>query len=471
MAVKRERLARRRKDAGHTQETLAEALGVHRSTVVRWERGQGEPQPWMWVKLARLLKISTTELRMLFSTSDAPAAATASTPISGEEEPSLPTRLPALGDAAIKQPGPGYLGQEASAAGSSMALMGGEIRVGCRTSDGRIIFVTMPRRTLLRSAAAAAGTTLITGTAGVSTSKPLLSPDLHPVENLRRMRRSLVECDNVLGPRDVIASAQDHLRLIQQLCHDALGRDRLDLMKVQAEYAEFCSWLYQDSGDQRAALSWADQALDWSNAAGDHDLTVYITARKAQLAGDMKKSLDAVDLAESARRIAAPGSRLIALALVYEAHGYALRGDELTCQRAYDKALELVADAKDAPVTRGRWLEAAYVEAQRARSLSVLGQYEAAVSGFDQSIRALPASFRRDRGVYLARSAGAQLRAIGPEKAATTATEALSVAVATGSGRIFGELAMLDGQLQRWAAVAEVRQFRQALDSVMLHEV
>ncbi|MFD0275649.1 DNA-binding protein [Kitasatospora sp. NPDC127111] len=349
--------------------------------------------------------------------------------------------------------------------------MGDDVRVGCRTSDGRIIFVTMPRRALLRSATAAAGATLVAGAASAPAAKPLLSPDLHPVENLRQLRKSLVECDNVLGPREVIASAQDHLRLIQQLRREAAGRDRQGLMQVQAEYAEFSSWLYQDSGDHRAAQYWADRALDWSNAAGDHELTVYITARKAQLAGDMKESLDAIDLAESAQRIAPPGGRLLAMATVYAAHGHALLGDELACQRAYDEALELVIGPKDVPVSRGRWLEAAYVEAQRARSLAVLGHYEAAVSGFDQAIRALPASFRRDRGVYLARSAGAQLRAVGPSQAAMTATEALSVAVVTGSGRIFGELASLDGQLQRWATVAEVVQFRQALDSVMLHEV
>ncbi len=299
----------------------------------------------------------------------------------------------------------------------------------------------------------------------------MLSPDLHPVENLRQLRKSLVECDNVLGPRQVVVSAQEHVRLIQQLRREASGRDRLDLMQVQAEYAEFCSWLFQDSGDHRAAQYWANRAVDWSNAAGDHDLTIYITARKAQLAGDMRESLDAVDLAESAQRIAPPRSRLTALGAVYGAHGHALLGDELACQQAYDQALELVSVPTETGANRGHWLDAAYVEAQRARSLAALGQYDAAVVGFDQAIRALPASFRRDRGVYLARSAGAQLHAIGPERAATTASEALSIATSTGSARIFAELASLDGKLSPWSTVAEVAEFREALDSVMLHEV
>lgn len=39
--------------AGHSQEQLAERLGVGRSTVVRWERGEMEPQPWLRPKIAR----------------------------------------------------------------------------------------------------------------------------------------------------------------------------------------------------------------------------------------------------------------------------------------------------------------------------------------------------------------------------------------------------------------------------------
>lgn len=45
MAAKRIRLARCRKAAGFSQEKLAERLGVERSTVVRWEMGETEPQP------------------------------------------------------------------------------------------------------------------------------------------------------------------------------------------------------------------------------------------------------------------------------------------------------------------------------------------------------------------------------------------------------------------------------------------
>ncbi|WP_369182776.1 helix-turn-helix transcriptional regulator [Streptomyces sp. Y1] len=473
MAVKREQLAQRRKDAGYTQETLADELGVHRSTVVRWERGRGEPQPWMWVKLARLLKISTVELRKLFATSDQLLPAARPMPRPRVEGRNPLTQLPGFGDAGAARLGSGDAGQGAAAVGSSMAMMGDEVRVGCRTSDGRIIFVTMPRRAILRTATATAGTAMVSAFAGpTAPPKPVvLSPDVNPVQNMRQLRKSLVGCDNVLGPWNVVATAQDHVRLIQQLRRDASGRDRQDLMQLQAEYAEFCSWLYQDSGDHRAAQYWADRAVDWSGAAADHDLTVYITARKAQLAGDMKDPQEAVDLAESAQRLATPGSRLGALGAVFGAHGHALLGDGLASQRGYDLALELVTRPSDTEVRRGHWLDVGYVEAQRARSLLVMGQYKAAATGFDRAIRALSASFRRDRGVYLARSAGAQLHAIGPEQAALTAVEALSIGISTGSARIFAELASLDSQLQRWSAVAAVTRFREALDSVLLHEV
>jgi transcriptional regulator with XRE-family HTH domain len=67
VARKRHRLAQRRKAVGLSQEGLAEVTGVDRSTVVRWERADTEPQPWHRPKLARALKVSIEELAELLA--------------------------------------------------------------------------------------------------------------------------------------------------------------------------------------------------------------------------------------------------------------------------------------------------------------------------------------------------------------------------------------------------------------------
>ena len=69
-------LAARRVAAGLTQEALAEALGVDRSTVMRWERGRTTPQPWLRPELARALGIACSQLDDLL----APAAWVATGP-------------------------------------------------------------------------------------------------------------------------------------------------------------------------------------------------------------------------------------------------------------------------------------------------------------------------------------------------------------------------------------------------------
>ena len=66
-AGRRDRLVRRRKALGLTQEDLAALLKVDRSTVVRWERGETEPIPWQRPRLAKALKITADRLTELLS--------------------------------------------------------------------------------------------------------------------------------------------------------------------------------------------------------------------------------------------------------------------------------------------------------------------------------------------------------------------------------------------------------------------
>lgn len=73
MAARRAALAAKRRQAGMSQQELADRLRIDRTTVTRWESGENEPQPWLRPKLASLLSVTLAELDALLA--DAPAAA------------------------------------------------------------------------------------------------------------------------------------------------------------------------------------------------------------------------------------------------------------------------------------------------------------------------------------------------------------------------------------------------------------
>lgn len=84
MAAKRVRLARVRKAAGYTQEQFAEVMHVDRTTVIRWESGEREPQPYMQPKIAKLLRVSPAALVELLTekvSTPEPEPTTSATPL------------------------------------------------------------------------------------------------------------------------------------------------------------------------------------------------------------------------------------------------------------------------------------------------------------------------------------------------------------------------------------------------------
>ncbi|MGH3713789.1 MAG: helix-turn-helix domain-containing protein [Micromonosporaceae bacterium] len=67
---RRRALAARRAAAGHSQHSLAETLGVERSTVARWESGVATPQPWVRPRLSQALGVSVQALGHLLASPD-----------------------------------------------------------------------------------------------------------------------------------------------------------------------------------------------------------------------------------------------------------------------------------------------------------------------------------------------------------------------------------------------------------------
>jgi tetratricopeptide (TPR) repeat protein/transcriptional regulator with XRE-family HTH domain len=79
-AARRGPLARRRKAVGLTQEQLAERLGVERTTVVRWERGETQPRPGLRPRLARALGVSADRIEELLAADGSPDGHAAQVP-------------------------------------------------------------------------------------------------------------------------------------------------------------------------------------------------------------------------------------------------------------------------------------------------------------------------------------------------------------------------------------------------------
>jgi transcriptional regulator with XRE-family HTH domain len=358
-----------------------------------------------------------------------------------------------------------------------LGYTGDEITVPARTPNGRIIFVSVSRRLFLQGVgtAAAAGALGMPGVgraAAAPTNKPSLAPGVNPIAHFREMRRVLIDSDNLFGARRVVPAVQEQIAIMQQLRQGARGDDHRQLTHLQTQYAEFAGWLYQDLGDHEAAQYWTARALEWSHVAGDSQLTVYILARKSQLAGDMAiDPAETIQLAEAAINMARPRSRLAAVAATYAAHGYALDGDRDGCARAYDRAHQLLERMDDPQSQWGVWLDPPYIEVQRARSLAALGDYTASAAGFQAAIAALPAGYHRDHGVYLAREALAHAGAGEAEHAAELGLQALGIGVETSSGRILTELDQLNRMFAPQLSAPGVSEFRDAMASTVVQQV
>lgn len=347
------------------------------------------------------------------------------------------------------------------------------IFVPARLRDGSVVFVALDRRAMLRGGmglGAAAALGVGTPTAAGANARSAAAYSGTPVEHFQRARRLLIDNDNLLGPSRAVATAREYIEHIKHLRQDAKGTDRHALMELQTQYAEFTSWLYQDLGDFDRAQFWLDRAFQWSHTVGDGDLTSYVMARKAQLAGETRDLVDVVDLAEAAQRMARPRSRLAAVARTYESYGHALRGESTDSERAIDDVRNSLDRVSADTTPWGVWLNEQYVEVHRAQALEVLGKHAEAAEVFTSAIRSLPDGYHRDRGVYMARAAVAHAGAGAPDEAAAVGLQALTVANDTGSGRIVRDLARLDKALIPWQRQPEVAEFRAHFDGLLAHE-
>jgi Helix-turn-helix domain len=294
-------------------------------------------------------------------------------------------------------------------------------------------------------------------------------PDPEHVERSLEMFGLLVDQDNVFGPRAVIAAVRRELAATSQERQVARGRLRTDLLRLEARWSEFASWLSDDGGDAQAADYWMDRAMTISQESGDRLMTSYILMRQSQRAserGDAQRTLTLAQAAQRPRRLTAA---VRALAAVREAQGHALGGNAAGCQSKLYEAHRLLDDARDQnpgepfDALGTHYATHSYITVHEAQCWSWLNRHDKAATTMSGALASWPAALHRDAGLHHARLARARATNNQPDRAACDGIAALEIARSTNSARIMGELGTLDRQLSdRATPAASSREFRDA---------
>jgi len=267
--------------------------------------------------------------------------------------------------------------------------------------------------------------------------------------HLAEMWHSLVRADNLFGPHSALASVSQQLSILHGLLEHAREEQRFELLTIAAKYAESAAWLYEDTANLTEAESWTRQALEWATEAGDLAMVSWAMFRRSQQATTRRNGVQTISLARSARRneahLTGPARAAISQ---QEAHGHALKGDQVKSQRLLDEAHELAASPdtnRDGRTGHGDFCTEAYIEIQRANCWLTLNRADLAVPILERAVPQSQIAFRRDRGQAQVRLSRAYTGTGRHDEAAIEVASALRIARDINSTRMLIEAASVAG--------------------------
>jgi len=392
------RLSERRKAMGYSQEKFAHALGVDRTTVSRWERGETTPECVHRPKMAELLRLDITELGTMLARRPAHDA-----------QPTKPPSRPVHGS--------------------------GESDDMIRRKFLRLLTVSGALTALGTEAADDLAEAVERGSAD---DYRRMNAHLWQVYQLARSKRSVHEV--VQGQLDALADAlksRSAGRHAGEMC-EAAG----DLFQLSGELA-FDSNRYTDAA---AAYTVAASASDSADA---FDLWACALVRHAYVDMSEQHFAEAAETLDVARTIASrgdPGLSTRYWVASVQAEAHASLGDLDACRRALDEA-EKVADLSG-PVHNGGWLrfDGSRLAEERGARFVQLGRFDLAEevlrSALGSTALAEGSSYRR-RGSVLVDLALIGAERHDAEQVVTHGREALRLARQSGSGYVARRLRTL----------------------------
>ncbi|MBZ9643360.1 helix-turn-helix transcriptional regulator [Streptomyces sp. PSKA30] len=395
------RLAKQRKAMGYSQEKFAHVLGVDRTTVGRWERGETTPDPVHRPKMATLLQLDLSELDALLTSPQADFQESAASP------------------------------------------------PGDRDGSGDID--DMIRREFLRLVTAAGALAALPADEAEALAEAAQrgSPDdfhrmnqhLWQVYQLARSKSSVTTV-----VRDQLSTLNDALKMRAPRQVDALCTAAGDLFQLAGE-------LSFDGNRYTDAAACYSAAASASGNARAFDLWACALVRHAYVDVYEKRFAEAAETLEVAWRVAARGDSSLSTrywVASVQAEAYAGLQDLDACERALDEA-QYVTDLSGR-LHNGGWLrfDGSRLTEERGARYVQLGRLDLAESTLKSALASDALvhgpSFRR-RGAVLADLAVIGAKRLDAEQVVAYGSEALRLARQTGSGYIARRLQALQAEL------------------------
>lgn len=278
--MRRSELATRRRARGHTQETLAQRLGVNVSSVARWERGLATPYPHVRRALAEELHLSVEELAALLTPAAEPPVASQSVPPAWNRR-RLEALATGLRSAHPATDTPGH-------AAHSWLVTPPPVEwtwLATRIRDHR---------------------------------RPAVGPET--IARIRARTDYLRTADDVVAGGDLHQTVQRELAFTADLLSTTRYSDHIgrQLLAALAELCQLCGWSTADAGDPARATGYYLSGIAAAHAADLPELGAEITSALAyHLAENDGDPAEAVLVARSAlaglRRLDSPTPRMLAM--------------------------------------------------------------------------------------------------------------------------------------------------------------
>jgi hypothetical protein len=314
--------------------------------------------------------------------------------------------------------------------------------------DGGMRFAELPRRQVLAGAAALAFT---------RPARP--ATDTRAVEMLRASFDQLRKLGTIARPSAVLTPVIAHVHTLRSLATDNREPVRSELLLLAARVAEYAGWMSQEAGRDAEAVQWTERAVRLA-AGRDQHLASFVLFRYAEMAMYQHNPLRTIELARRAQQDTTAPPRILGLAARCEAQGHALAGDVASCERALDRAAELLSTRQ--PTTTPILGSASVpdeIALVRGWSLYDLGRPRVAAELLDQHLGTIPPGASRARARFGVRRALAHAQHGDIDQACVAAREVLADVVQVDSATVRLDLKDLARTLQRYHghhAVAEL---------------